>query len=613
MRAYIVSLVILSAGAVAESPNLGLGAEVTVSDALLKQFQFTQWQTRPFVDDGHMMHPNVSVTITPSFQNSVQGSAVARLNVNLAGTSSTSETQRRGLRGRKRVDVNVTNQLNGHYEQDIFVDSRGLSPAGTRGHTNAQASISTSNNFRLLNGLVNNIAFKKADSMVSSKLPIKMAELDGKVTGGLSSAADQAGHTVAQILADAGQVLVSDASKNMQLRFKSAGGGSGGLTSQVLDPDARDRKPRPKFDFANQAMTTSVVHQDLVSAMLNQQLAGKEVKFGEFHKLVCAQVSIRALNFCNTELPADTKNTSILFNEPKAVDFTFDKGKIVFRMHAAYRKLKADRVISQAGISEPSDKDVSLETEPYVVEVAYKMGPDGATQESLQVLDEERPETKKKDGGAEEKKGGWHLDSIGSAFNALKGATIGSATKKELTKQFAQLFKPKIDFGPVSFPTKITSGDNQAPQMTEAGSLVPLETKLQDGWLAVSMGYCGEGFRSLGLTPSLIYPQGGGAPSIYVKAVMANSPAWQGAVRPGDRIDTYGAPGERGVTLHRNSNDFIEFTRKRASTNNAADRTIQISGTTAAGQRFTRTISMCPAGYDHRAHAQAAFAKMKAK
>lgn len=620
-KTSVFALAALCVTAQSDNPVRAKGAEFILDESILRQLQFTQKQTNPFVDEGHLVSPNLDVVVTPSFQNNVQGSSVVRLNVSVSGTTSTNETQSVGRR--RQVNVNVTNQMSGRFQQDLYVDGRGLSAAGTSGNMNASPTITTSNNFRLLNNLVNRVAFKKANQMVSSKLPGKLAEADNKVKGTLGGAAEQAANSLAHLLQGAEQMLPASAPAGVSLAFDSRGGEKGRLLSQVIDTNP-NRKPQPKLDLLAQASTRAWIHQDLLNTLMNHQLAGRELKFSEFQKEVCAKLGSKMLDFCNANLPDDVKATAVQFNSPKALEFFFEKGKIRFRLHAIYkqRDLAAVKASTAAGLGAPESKGVKMATAPYTVDVTYKVNSSGGELESLKVSAVEKPvapppRTAQVAGAgpqapAEPKKPeGWHLpNTLNRLREVVTDGTVDLVTRNELEKNFKQLFKPKVSIMPVSLPLKVHSGDGLQPTMSEAGTIFPLEVKAEEGWLAVAGTMCSDAYAALGVTPLLSQSIPAGPNRLYLSAVAPYSPAWQSGLRPGDRIESFGVPGERPTTLIQSANEFIAFTQNRATGPSAEARTVELSGTDASGKKFTRTIALCPKGYDHKAKARENFSKL---
>ncbi len=596
------------------------GAEFVVQGSVLQQLRFSQKQTTAFDDEGRSVTPNLDILVTPSLAPNAQGASVVRLNVSISGTTSTSESRAVGLLKRKQVNVGVVNQMTGHFEQDLQIGDKGLMPAQTRGGIQAGSTISASNTFGLFNRLVNRVALNEAKGTVGRKMPQKINEADDKVKGRLSGAANQAAQALSGLLASAEQMLPTTPPKDVYARFESTAGDTGRMVSQVIDGSAQ-RQPEPKFDFQSQAATRAVIHQDLLTKLLNQQLAGRELKFSEFQKELCSKLGSRVLDFCNADLPTEVKSTAVQFSSPKAIEFFFEKGKIRFRMHALYKKRDLSKVTVNASpaLGAPDSNNISLATEPYTVDVTYRIGELGGELEVLKVAAEEKCVAPNKvspstPGPKDKLKSGWHfLTDPGKAVREICDGTVDLVAKSELEKKFAQLFKPKINLVPVSFPLKVHSGDNISSTMTEAGTLFPLELKAENGWLAVSTALCSESYHALGLTPTLSFAANGGPGMLYVKNVAPFSPAWQSQFREGDRIESYGVPGERPVSLMTSAEAFINFTAKRSEAPSATSRTLEISGVDGQGNKFKRTVSLCPRAYDHRGKAQAAFSKLVAR
>jgi hypothetical protein len=208
-------------------------------------------------------------------------------------------------------------------------------------------------------------------------------------------------------------------------------------------------------------------------------------------------------------------------------------------------------------------------------------------------------------------KPGSHDGGAGQSIRALADWAIGPIVKNRLQQSFRELFKPKIEFVPISIPTKIATADGMAPRLDEAGSLLPLEVKAENGWLAVGSTFCSEGMRPLGVSVTPWRSDKTGRNWLSVGSVTAYSPAWNNYFAAGDWIQSFGEPGKDPIPMtETSSKPFLDFIASRAKGADASARTVEIVGQDAKGKEFRRTISLCPANMDHRTGAKQVMASM---
>jgi hypothetical protein len=189
---------------------------------------------------------------------------------------------------------------------------------------------------------------------------------------------------------------------------------------------------------------------------------------------------------------------------------------------------------------------------------------------------------------------------------------MGSKTKEMIEKSFKEALKPRLDFKPISIPTKVSLDGQLNKTLTDSGSLVPMEVKSENGWLVVNTGFCAENMPPLGIGLGTMYYQSRpGAPitpSLRVSSVLSNSPAALQGFQPGDRIDTFGVPGGRAETMLGDPKPFLDFIKDRAQDPVVENRVIEITGQGSQGP-FKRKIALCPSGIQHRAEAAKVLAK----
>lgn len=190
----------------------------------------------------------------------------------------------------------------------------------------------------------------------------------------------------------------------------------------------------------------------------------------------------------------------------------------------------------------------------------------------------------------------------GNVWNRISdnaNALVTGATKTAIESEFRKIMKEKIEFPIVSFPTKLRTypeDPKKQADVLEASSLVPMEVKAENGWLAVSMALCKENIKPLGVSFDK---------SNRISAVQPGSPAAHAGFKIGDRIESYSSTNGRSTALISEIDPFIRFIEEQSISKSTSQRIIELEGKTSSGVPFKRSVSLCPSQINPRADAEA--------
>jgi hypothetical protein len=151
----------------------------------------------------------------------------------------------------------------------------------------------------------------------------------------------------------------------------------------------------------------------------------------------------------------------------------------------------------------------------------------------------------------------------------------------------------------VSFPTKLRThpeDPKKQADVLEASSLVPMEVKAENGWLAVSMALCKENIKPLGVSFDK---------NNRISAVQPGSPAAQAGFKVGDRIESFSSSTGRSTALISEIKPFIEFIQEQSISKSTSQRIVELAGKNASGEPFKRRVSLCPSQINPREDAEA--------
>lgn len=570
--------------------------EFTISENLIRQMQVITQNTTPFTKKGRQINPNIQVQVTPQVKNNSNALTLG-FQIDLSGTSrSRSYTP---VKGNKGVTAVVDADINASYVQNLHFDGEQIKRGVFTGKTQINPkNISVSNNFGLLSRLVNKKAQQKARSQVQAELPQERRELEGRlqqdIQKGLEKASDYLKRSTEQIH----NVFSTSKTLPFDSKLSSQTGLRGGVALRLFDKgDKVARGPKPEFENKDQIATSGVFHQDLLTETISKEIAGKEMKISELKAHLCSQSIKGLIDFCETDIATGSLGISVIFEKENPISFEFKDGKVSIEINAKARVgVKAGDQVPAPLFNFPDAEGLqSVDLEPFQAKITYAVQDDGAKLENLSVTSlpqvaRDLPNQKPMESH------GAGLSGVWGRVTGAAGALLSSATRSGVENEFKKLMREKIDFPVTSFPTKIKAkGENETPEILEAASLVPLEAKAENGWLAISGSFCSEKVNPLGVSFDK---------SLRISAVQPGSPAEAVGFKVGDRIDAYEGEGTRPTALVTQIDPFIHFVKDRAISKQPTQRKIQLKGKDTQGIPFERTVSLCPSQINHREEAQ---------
>lgn len=581
--------------------------EFMISDRVLRELQIVSSENKPFTKNGRKVTPNLNIRLTPSFTNS-ENDISLKLNVDLEGTShSVGNTP---VFGGKSVTSTVVADVKAHYEQDLKFNGQQLEAGKFVGKPEIKPkSIKVSNNFGLLNGMVNKRAKAQAPGQVNSQLPQERAELDQKLRAEVADGVETAKKYIEETASEVQKVLTQANQLPFQPQFSSKAGLKGAVTLKLNDSsaEASPRDPKPTFSNVDQIATSGVFHQDVLSKTISQEIAGKEMKIAELKAYLCSEKIVSLINFCEAETPDSSLGLSVIFDEKNPLEVSFNAGKVTLKINARNRVgITPDNKVSSGLFSEPAKpSNQALDSDPYQVEISYALKGTTAHLEKVQVRDFSPGSISAPKGSGTHGQGQW--TDVWNRLNRASSSLMTAATKKAIENEYRRIMKDTLDFPNISIPTKLkrkSTDKNVKPEILEAGSLVPLEVKSENGWLAISSAFCTEKMRPLGISFTK---------TNRISEVQTGSPADLAGLKVGDRIDSFGEEKGATTSLIGDINPFLEFVKEKSIGKTSEQRTIELSGASSSGKSFKKTISLCPSKLNHRKEAEKVFELKKAK
>lgn len=587
------------------SPGLGHGelGEFTVSEKLLDQFQFTATKNEPFTKRGRLINPDLEFTVKPRMSDASDAGKFY-LDIALDGSSvSHSKTQ---VGRRHTVSAIVKANVDAQFSQEMALGKNGLEMGKFDGTVNiSPASISTSNDFGLLNGAVNRKAQPKARAQVASELPRERKELAEQVEAEVQKGTDEAKDFVDSTLKMLTPAMADKEKFPFTTKLSTQTGKDGQLKVEISDiENSSTRSLKPDFENKNQLMATGILHQDLLTKTLASEIAGKELKMSQLRKILCSPRMQKLMDFCKVDSNPNAENISLVFDSKDPIQFIFQDGKVTIKMNASYRtgvpKTDDD---DRALLSHPGATTPDFETVPYQVEVSYKIQDGAAKLDKLTVTEKDPGTVNPASLIAGFFGRGKHADSpterpsVGALFNPL--------IKKNIQNEFQKLLADELDFRAASVPTKVRGikvPDGKGVEILEAGSLLPIEVKAENGWLATGNTFCTDSHRPFGVTFTK---------DNRISEVQPGSPAELCGFKTGDRIEAYSEPEGRSHAFGSSPDPFVSFVAEKAVNKNSQDRKIIIAGTDASGNAFKKTVFLCPSNLNHKEQAAKGLSQFK--
>ncbi|NBX76094.1 MAG: hypothetical protein EBQ92_06025 [Proteobacteria bacterium] len=583
------------------TPAFSEVGEFSVSDDVVREMQIVTSQTTPFRKNGRLVNPTIQVQITPTLKDSEEDVSL-NLNFDLQGTSKSKGFT--PVMGNKGVTSEVTANVNGKFQQALTFDGERLVPGKFTGKSDiTPKNIAVRNNFGLLNGLVDKQARKKAPSQVRSELPQEKRHLEQQMHKEIQRGLEQATKHLDTFHQQVHQVFTETDNLPFDSKFSSKAGSDGGISLRLFDKsESPQRGPKPELSLKDQIATSGIFHEDLLTETLSKELAGKEMKIAELQAHLCSPTIASLINFCEKDSAKGALGMSVIFDDKDPIKFKFEDGKVSIQINAKNRVGVSAGNTVDSGILSPAlkPKGGEVDLEPYQVNISYVLKDGVANLENISVrgitgADVKEPQIKgdQNHGNKSSWRGVWNR----LANNA--GALVSGATKTAIENEFRKIMKEKIEFPIVSFPTKLRThpeDPKKQADVLEASSLVPMEVKAENGWLAVSMALCKENIKPLGVSFDK---------NNRISAVQPGSPAAHAGFKVGDRIQSFSSTNGRSTALMSEINPFIEFIEEQSISKSTTQRIIELEGKTAAGVPFKRSVSLCPRQINPRADAEA--------
>jgi hypothetical protein len=347
------------------TPAFSEVGEFSVSDDLVREMQIVTSQTAPFRKNGRLVNPSIQVQISSTLRDSDEDVSL-KLNFGLEGTSkSTGFTP---VLGSKGVTSNVTAHVQGKFQQELKFDGEKLVPGKFTGKSEIDPqNISVSNNFGLLNRMVDKQARKKAPGQVRSEIPQEKRDLEEEMRKEIQKSLERATEHLDTFHQQVHQVFTETDNFPFDSKFSSRSGSNGGITLRLFDKsDSPQRGPKPELSLREQIASSGVFHQDLLTETLSKELAGKEMKIAELQAHLCSPSIASLINFCEKNKPTGTLGLSVIFDEKEPIKFKFENGKVTIQINAKNRVgVSAGNTVS-SGILTPANrpKGGELDLEP---------------------------------------------------------------------------------------------------------------------------------------------------------------------------------------------------------------------------------------------------------
>lgn len=576
-------------------------AEFVLSEKLLQQFTITGTKKAPFQHHGQTMHPDIKLNVGINLKNS-DNSVAAQLGVSLSGVTTTQTSKRVGPFKGHQVNVTVKTDLNANYTQDVLINQGGLNAGTPKGKPQIRPRIYTSNDFRLLNRKVNNVAYSTAQQMANEMIPKDAAQLNAVITSNLNLTTKTAQETIKKALGQVSGLVKNPDQLPYRSKFSSSTGENGNLKVEFNEEkkNGSEKKPKPELAHKEQEASRFMLHQDMLAELISREIAGQEMRLSDLKAHLCSEKTIKMMDFCKEALPKDIEDLSIIFEKEKPIEFEFSNGKIGMKLNASYRVAKEDKNATGALFTDPDKRDVAGRTIPYTVEFSYAVEGRKAKLASFSVKDRNAPR--------EEKKGGFLGNLFGTHDSGPKmeykadpsAVFLSPVIRQKLYDGFKGALKEELDWPVVSVPAKMEvdmSTHGAEPRVTDNATLMPLSTKVENGWLAFTSYYCSEKTPSFGVT----YRDSARGKGINVSSVYSGSPADFLGLQAGDTILTVSKPGE--ATKPASENSFPDFIKENASKENTEERMIVVEGLDKKGQHFSKEVVLCPSNYPHKENA----------
>ncbi|MEZ4752135.1 MAG: PDZ domain-containing protein [Bdellovibrionota bacterium] len=595
-----------------ESAEPSTVAEIRFYDNLLDLMEVSTHETTPYWDDNAHINPNVYLTAKPQILDS-NNTMQVRLGMSLSGNALGSGSQ--WVTRKKWSGADVQSEISGYLYKDLHLTPTEIVSSSLRGNPNVNFWVSqTYNNFGLLSGLVHRKTAKKAASDTAAKLPQKNAKMKAQIDSAANAAVSRANGVLREQLHQVEELVDGTVDLPYQTRFSSRAASTelrGRLQAKFTADDRKDRGTLPGMDNPYQPASAFFLHEDAIEDAISPQLAGKELRLSEVHKILCRQSFSKALDFCNKEMDDQTRDTGILFDKDNPFDISFENNQIRVQLHAVHhlhnKNSKAEGVLNDP----PAAADLSFQGSPYTIEVLYDVNGDRIDRKHVKILprtteeSEKKPEATPKEDSSVVEEASKAMHSAGRYFSrSFQSLLIAPEEQRRLQQAYEKAFREQIDIPevPLAFGLSVENPKSGGqPVADRHGSVLPLESKTERGYLMMTSYACTDDMGSLGISFHPVRTSTG-TYSMELSKVVPGSPAALVGLKVGDRIEAYQGKDDSEMTGFGSYDykSFLSSVKNTGAQKELKKRTFVLKGKTASGAEWQHSLTACPNYLDHK-------------
>ncbi|MCB0419210.1 MAG: PDZ domain-containing protein, partial [Bdellovibrionales bacterium] len=276
---------------------------------------------------------------------------------------------------------------------------------------------------------------------------------------------------------------------------------------------------------------------------------------------------------------------------------------------------KAEGVLSDP----PKADDLSFQGSPYTIEILYDVHGDRVERKHVKILprstgeEKKEPEAKTEENGSVVDDASKALHSAGRYFSrSFQTLLIAPEEQRRLQAAYEKAFRERIDIPvvPLAFGLSVENPKGGGkPVADRHGSILPLETKTERGYLMTTSYACTDDMGSLGISFNPIRTANGHR--MEITRVVPGSPAALVGLKVGDRIESYQGSGDSELTSFTSSDykAFLGSVKQTGAQQDLEKRGFILKGQTPTGVEWQHNLTACPNFIDHRA----AFEEMVSK
>ncbi|MCB0405393.1 MAG: hypothetical protein KDD51_11460 [Bdellovibrionales bacterium] len=595
----------------AESAEPSTVAEVRFYDNLLDLMAVSTHETTEYWDEDAYITPDVYLSAKPQILDS-NNTMQVRLGISLSGTALGHGSQ--WVTRKKWSSADVQSQISGDLYKDLFVTPERIFSGALRGTPDVHFwVVQTSNNFRGLSRFVHKRTAKKASRDTAAKLPQKKARMKAEINAAANTAVVRANGALRTQLAQVEALVEGTVNLPYQTQFSSrapSGGLRGRLQARFTANDHKDRGALPSMDNIHQPASAFFLHESAIEDTISPQLAGKELRLSEVHKILCSQNFSKALDFCNKEMDQQTRDTGIVFDKNNPFDISFENNQIKIQLHAIHHLHKKDSK-AEGVLSEPPKADeLSFQGSPYTIEILYDVRGSRVQRKHVKILpraveEQEKEPEEKPESNSVASEASKAVHSAGRYFSrSFQALLIAPEEQRRLQSAYEEAFREQIDIPtiPLAFGLNVENPKSGGqPTVSRHGSLLPLESKTDSGYFMLTSYACTENMGAIGITFNPIRTPNGYR--LEIGNVVPGSPAALVGLKSGDRIESYQGTGDTGLIPFHSSDykDFLSSVRNTAAQSDLEKRELVLKGQTSSGREWQYSLTACPNYIDHKA------------